>query len=304
MDFGIPGPGTQANSAIEPVTADVEPEFEVSNAAASAIVMIFLFCLFAIGATFIYWGNGVIAKGNERSALERAQIRQLEAQERQEHARTASQQRDQVLAAYLPQPTAALFMSGSYTHLTVVCNNKERYWTDEHNCEPSDFLAKAYDKTFKELRVVLQGDEGRIVAAVLEYFRKPHEAHDSNFDPTLLHVRLYVHAELADLHITDVTNHPLAKAALKNFVEVCKHSWSTPAFAQAVQEIYQQPANFTKGLRTAAADITAKHGDVLLAPGTEHRNFKAVANSTPHFIAEVLAARTRAAADGRGKSSR
>ncbi|KAK5700030.1 hypothetical protein LTR97_006164 [Elasticomyces elasticus] len=304
MDSDIPGPSTQANSAIETVTADAEPEFESSDATAFAIGMIFLFCLFAIGAKVICWGNSVIAKGNERSALERAQNTQQEAQERQKRARTASQQRGQVLAAYLPEPAASLFLSGSHTHLTVVCNNKERYWADGHTCEPPEFLAKAYDKTFKELRVVLQGDEGRIVVAVLDYFRKLCKTHDLDFDPTLLHVRLYVYAELADLHITDLTNHPLVKAALKNFVDVCKHSWSTPAFAQAVQEIYQHPANFTKGLRTAAADITAKHGDVLLAPGTEHHDFKAVASSTPHFITEVLAARTRAAANGRGKSSR
>ncbi|KAK3646809.1 hypothetical protein LTR56_008296 [Elasticomyces elasticus] len=169
-----------------------------------------------------------------RKQLERLKVEQQAVRDRQEYARTMSRRRNQVLGAYLPESVTPSIISGDYTHVSLDCDDTKWYWSDGHICRPSEFLAQVYNQDTKELRIVLKGDEARIIAAVMKEFLTTTGVSAPDFDAVRLHVRLYISAKRSD----DSRDKQLAKAALKNFVDVVKPTFDTNAFALAVKEIY------------------------------------------------------------------
>ncbi|KAK5716631.1 hypothetical protein LTR15_009523 [Elasticomyces elasticus] len=235
-----------------------------------------------------------------RKQLELLKVEQQAVRDRQEYARTMSRRRNQVLGAYLPESVTPSIISGDYTHVSLDCDDTKWYWSDGHICRPSEFLAQVYNQDTKELRIVLKGDEARIIAAVMKEFLTTTGVSAPDFDAVRLHVRLYISAKRSD----DSRDKQLAKAALKNFVDVVKTTFDTNAFALAVKEIYNTHTGLTEELRVAAAEIAAKNGCELFGVGEHHSKFRAMVRSLPEFAADVLAARTRAVARGHIESGR
>ncbi|KAK3642037.1 hypothetical protein LTR56_010908 [Elasticomyces elasticus] len=225
-----------------------------------------------------------------RADLEKIRLREERTRLLGESARKASQQRNRVLAAYLPRSAANDLMSGRYSHFTIVCNGVETYWSNGTECEPFDHLGKIYDPSLKGLRIRLDNEDSETVAGVLEYFDTMKRSFGSRYDPAVLnfnstsiHVRLHFLAKRKE-------NEPLRQAALHNFSDAVKTSWDTPDFMRSIIEIYVADREQSAELRAIAARVTAKHGSVLLGPGRKHVEFREMARSTPAFTADVLKA--------------
>ncbi|KAK5696418.1 hypothetical protein LTR17_024219 [Elasticomyces elasticus] len=245
-----------------------------------------------------------------RADLEKIRLREERTRLLGESARKASQQRNRVLAAYLPRSAANDLMSGRYSHFTIVCNGVETYWSNGNECEPFDHLGKIYDPSLKAsgwrdsptrhldmlihsqgLRIVLEDAGSEAVAGVLEYFDTMKRSFGSRYDPSVLnfnstsiHVRLHFLAKRKE-------NEPLKQAALHNFSDAVKTSWDTPDFMRSIIEIYVADPEQSTELREIAARFTAKHGSVLFGPGRRHAEFREMALNTPQFTADVLKAR-------------
>ncbi|KAK5701081.1 hypothetical protein LTR17_022912 [Elasticomyces elasticus] len=226
-----------------------------------------------------------------RADLEKIRLREERTRLLGENARKASQQKNRVLAAYLPRSAANDLMSGRYSHFTIVCNGVETYWSNGNECEPFDHLGKIYDPSLKGLRIMLDYEDSETVAGVLEYFDTMKRSFGSRYDPsvinfntTSIHVRLHLLAKRKE-------NQPLKQAALHNFRDIVKTSWDTSDFMRCIIEIYVADPEQSTELREIAARVTAKHGSVLFGPGRRHAEFREMARNTPQFTADVLKAR-------------
>ncbi|KAK4544759.1 hypothetical protein LTR36_004008 [Oleoguttula mirabilis] len=184
------------------------------------------------------------------------------------------------------------YTTGDYADAIVTCKGKTWKVHRLVLCSHSEFFRKAWGGEFKEAKeraIELPDDEPRTVEAMLSYlYKRDYDAQsggsgEEDIASIVLDARVFIIADkYFILKLKDL-------AAIK-LQERAKAEWKSPAFANAISEVYTASPAEDRTLHDIVIETVKEHAVELFQDEEAHASFHAVVDNVGDFAADLLKA--------------